>query len=194
MRSEQQLLAELGIIDPTVQQAIIRGDTKLLVLDNSAHMDWDWLLPFHVLVSGGQGGRAQDYFVGFTGYPRAPAVAIVREAAHRLNTDRAYRYSLCETAFIRAVAGADPTAFAALKQAATTGNLFISGGGITSPDNVLTHGEAFIRNYLVGHRWLAANMPGLPPITNAWLPDDFGQAESNQRFGHLDGTVHMLLP
>ena len=51
-------------------------------------------------------------------------------------------------------------------------DLRIVGGGITSPDNLLPSGEAFIRDYLVGKTWVDATL-GLP-IRQAWLPDDFG--------------------
>src|SRR4029077_17239864 len=51
-------------------------------------------------------------------------------------------------------------------------DLRIVGGGITSPDNLLTPGESFIRDYLVGKTWVDATL-GLP-IRQAWLPDDFG--------------------
>lgn len=43
---------------------------------------------------------------------------------------------------------------------------------MTSPDNLLPHGETFIRNFLVAARWNAATLR--LPIQNLWIPDDFG--------------------
>src|ERR1700750_1712833 len=51
--TEARILASLGITDPALQGSIVSGATRLLILDASAHMDWDWLLPFPVLVNGG---------------------------------------------------------------------------------------------------------------------------------------------
>jgi alpha-mannosidase len=171
MPTEQDILASLGITDAAEQQDIISGKERLLVLDASAHMDWDWLLPFPVLVTGGAGMRASTYFNGYT---TGPVDSILTSAGKLLGSPD-YHYSICETGFLRGYADSDPAGFQALLQAAAAnGNLRIAGGGITSPDNLLPHGEAFIRCYLVGHAWLAVNAPGLPAPVAAWIPDDFG--------------------
>jgi len=59
------------------------------------------------------------------------------------------------------------------KKMHTSPGLFaIVGGGITSPDNLLPHGEAFVRDYLVGVSWLkSVNVSWSGKV---WLPDDFG--------------------
>jgi alpha-mannosidase len=170
MATEQAILSSLGIIDPATQAEIIAGTKRLLILDASAHLDWDWLLPFPVLAQGGSGARASSIFGGGA----APADDIFA-AATGLLAQPTYHYSICEIGFLRAFAAARPSEFETLlKQAAATGNLRIAGGGITSPDNLLTHGEAFIRTFLLGHAWLAENCPGIPSPVSAWLPDDFG--------------------
>src|SRR5262249_18520118 len=53
--------------------------------------------------------------------------------------------------------------------------LRIVGGGITSPDNLICAGEAFIRSYLFGRLWLGQKFPDLLPLKHCWIPDDFGQ-------------------
>jgi alpha-mannosidase len=70
-------------------------------------------------------------------------------------------------------------------------NQYCKGGGITSPDNLLPHGESFIRNYLVGKKFLDEHGITWNSLGNrekkirlkcyeftcyyiAWLPDDFG--------------------
>jgi alpha-mannosidase len=168
--TETQILASLGITDPALQDAIVSGSTRLLILDASAHMDWDWLLPFPVLVNGGSAERAAWYFGAGVG----PVQKILGQAAGLL-ADPAYRYSVCETGFLRGFADAYPAAFQALLgNGVANGSLRFAGGGITSPDNLVSHGEAFIRCYLLGHLWLAASCPGLPAPVTAWIPDDFG--------------------
>lgn len=166
------MTTEAGILqslDLTAEQqsAILGGTARLLILDASAHMDWDWLLPYPVLLMGGSSQRAQWYFSSTVG----PVVQILGNA-EQLLAGAGYRYSICETGFLRGFALARPSEFASIAADATT--VKIAGGGITSPDNLLPNGEAFIRNYLVGHVWLAANCPNLPVPLTVWIPDDFG--------------------
>jgi len=173
--TEAQILASLGITDPTLQSSIIAGTTRLLILDASSHMDWDWLLPFSVLVNGGTRERAHWYFNQAPASPGWGPVSRILGNAANLLADPSYRYSVCETGFLRGFADADPAAFQTLlANGAAHGSLRFTGGGITSPDNLVSNGEAFIRCYLLGHRWLAAHCPGLPAPVTAWIPDDFG--------------------
>ncbi len=171
--TEAQILASLGITDLTLQSSIISGATRLLILDSSAHMDWDWLLPFPALVNGGSEQRAQWYFNSGS-YPMGSASSILASAGQLL-AGSSYHYSVCETGFLRGYAAADPEGFQTLlRNGVANGSLRFTGGGITSPDNLVSHGEAFIRTYLLGNLWLAANCPGVPTPVTAWLPDDFG--------------------
>lgn len=50
--------------------------------------------------------------------------------------------------------------------------LRLVGGGVTSPDNLLPSGESFIRNYLIGKRWL--DRWQIPYLDTYWMPDNFG--------------------
>lgn len=171
--NENEILESLGITDPATQNDIIDGTKRLLILDASAHLDWDWILPFPVLLTGGSGQRAPSYFS--TAPHKGPASSIFIEAASLLQQSKAYHYSICEIGFLRGFAMANPFEFKALMEAAISNkNLRIAGGGITSPDNLLPHGETFIRNFLIGHAWLAANCSELPPVKTLWIPDDFG--------------------
>jgi alpha-mannosidase len=43
---------------------------------------------------------------------------------------------------------------------------------VTSPDDLLSSGESFIRNYLVGKLWL--DRYNIPWLDTYWLPDNFG--------------------
>ena len=158
--TEAEIRAELGI--PT-------SATAVLILSQSSHLDWDWLLPFPVLFDN-QPPTTTTYF---NNTEMGTAAQVFTAAGTFLGAGEqpTYYYSICEMGFLRAFAAADPTAFAALKDAGT--NLRIVGGGITSPDNLLPSGEAFIRNYLIGKLWVDANLQ--LPLDQAWLPDDFGQ-------------------
>ena len=183
MPTQQEILLSLGIPASTAE-SIASGETALVLLEASAHLDWDWQLPFPVLLTGGQGAngsRAQSYFVD-SDYPRGCAADIFSSAASSLLSQYGdgFRYSICEQGYVQGLASSAPSQFAqlfaAMKQ---TGNLWFGGGGITSPDNQLPHGEAFLRNFLLGHQWLASaygsqGITDPPTITQAFMPDDFG--------------------
>jgi alpha-mannosidase len=166
--TEAQIRSELGIPpigDPRAQRVVI--------LSQSSHLDWDWLLPFSTLLN----DNPQDP-IGYFGRNNGavqPVNTIFTDAGNFLlpngTANPAYYYSICEMGFLEGFAEKNPSAFSVLKQAGN--NLRIVGGGITSPDNLLPNGECFIRNYLICKLWLEANLPGLP-LNQSWLPDDFG--------------------
>ena len=83
--SETAILTELGV-PPNVQQQVLAGTAKVVVFDDSAHMDWDWLLPFEVLASGNAPSpwtnRAAWYFQNST--TKGPSVTILSDAATAL--------------------------------------------------------------------------------------------------------------
>ncbi|HEX8565362.1 MAG TPA: hypothetical protein VF648_06795 [Pyrinomonadaceae bacterium] len=163
--TEEQIRIELGIPPLGSPKA-----QKVIILSQSSHLDWDWLLPFPTLLD----NQPPDTIPYFKDNVK-PAKDIFTAAAGFLcpgGTLRpAYYYSICEMGFLEGFAAKYPAAFDTLKQAGN--NLRIVGGGITSPDNLLPDGECFIRNYLLGRQWLDANLTGLP-MNQAWLPDDFG--------------------
>jgi alpha-mannosidase len=180
---------------PEQASEITAGTSRLVVLMMSAHMDWDWLLPFPLLVAGdpeaGYGSGVRWYFAGDG---NAPAASILAQAAQALANDPDYRYSVCEMGFLRGFAQVDPANFAKLAQNAS--HIDLSGAGITSPDNLLPHGEAFIRNYLVGRLWAAGALPGAT-ISQSYLPDDFGHDPELPVTLHsmgVQGTAFARLP
>ena len=141
---------------------------QLILLCGTPHLDWDWELPFPILCDNNPAEQI-GYFN--PSYPSADAFSIF-EAAIQLaqGNPNTYVYSICEMGFLRAFVDANPEKVAQLLSSFKT--LEILGGGITSPDNLLPHGEAFIRNYLIGNTWLK-NTLGLT-TRQAWIPDDFG--------------------
>lgn len=166
--TEEQIRCALGIPpigDPRAQNVVI--------LSQSSHLDWDWLLVFSSLLDNSPPDEANPPYFSPTG--SQPVNVIFTNAGNLLCPDGtknpAYYYSICEMGFLAGFAAKYPQGFEALKEAGT--NLHIVGGGITSPDNLLPHGESFIRDYLVGMAFVNANLPGLQ-LNLSWLPDDFG--------------------
>ena len=144
--SEACVRAELGI--PAEAQ-------RVMLLSQSSHLDWDWLKTFDAYYTGQVDGVLTDAVGLLSQFHGAPA--------H-------YYYSIAEMGYLQRFVSAHPELLAPLRAAGN--DLRIVGGGITSPDNLLPSGEAFIRDYLVGKTWVDATL-GLP-VRAAWLPDDFG--------------------
>jgi alpha-mannosidase len=156
--SEACTRTELGI-PPDAQRVVI--------VSQSSHLDWDWRHTF------------DEYFQGplddnLLFLRPGPVETIFSEALDLMTASHAsplhYYYSVAEMGFLQRFVEAHPDRLEALR--AVGQDLRIVGGGITSPDNLLPTGEAFIRDYLVGRTWVDATL-GLP-IRQAWVPDDFG--------------------
>lgn len=144
--SEACLRNELGIPDAA---------SRVLLLSQSSHLDWDWLNTFDAYYA----GQVERIF----------ATAVDLQQRFR-GAPRRYYYSIAEMGYLQRFVAARPDLLPALHAAGS--DLRIVGGGITSPDNLLPNGEAFVRDYLVGKTWVDAALA--LPIRQAWLPDDFG--------------------
>jgi alpha-mannosidase len=126
---------------------------RVLILSQSSHMDWDWNETF------------LGYYNSEVGNVLASATSILAKyAAER----QPYYYSVAETGYLQRFWEQNPASLVSLRKSGHT--LHMVGGGITSPDSLLNHGEAFIRNFLVGQQ--ALRNVSLPNITNIWVPDD----------------------
>ncbi|MCE9580763.1 MAG: hypothetical protein K8W52_47055 [Deltaproteobacteria bacterium] len=128
---------------------------RVLILCESSHWDPSWLL-------------------GARGYGRIVA-RILDRALDELDAEPARIYSVEGTYFLRAYWDARPAARARLVRHLASRRLRLAGGGVTSPDTVVAHGEAILRDYLVGARWLAERGLDLAPQV-AYLPDSFGHS------------------
>ena len=156
--SEECLRNELGIPPEA---------SRVVIISQSSHLDWDWRHTF------------EEYFAGPLVDPLLVALpgtvdTILSDAVGLMTqfhgTGASYYYSVAEMGYLARFVEAHPELVEPLR--AVGQNLRIVGGGVTSPDNLLPPGEAFIRDYLVGKQWVDATL-GLP-IRAAWLPDDFG--------------------
>ncbi len=114
------------------------GAEKVLILSQSSHLDWDWLLPFPILFDNSPQTTSSYFSTNVQ-----PASVIFTDAASFLCPDGqpnpAYYYSVCEMGFLQAFAEKYAEQFGILIEAGD--NLHIVGGGITSPDNLLPHGR-----------------------------------------------------
>jgi alpha-mannosidase len=142
----------------------VQNDASPLVfLGMDAHMDWDWLNTFQDLVTTGNGS------------PQGSVQQLMTDAWESMVKSQGstlYPYAVCEMGFLRAALETVPSLLPQFQTYKLGQQLSIEGGGITSPDNLLPHGEAFIRNYLVGGTWVRTTL-GLAS-TFAYMPDDFG--------------------
>lgn len=139
---------------------------RVVVLEQFAHLDWDWLnfFPYNVDESGQVCNSG--YFVNSW---VKPAATIYRMAGNLLQSFPGEAYSTCEIGFLRAFAEKFPDEF---RQMVARGRVTIVGGAITSPDNLLPPGEAFFRVFLTGLNWM--DQQALPWSGMVWIPDDFG--------------------
>ena len=147
---EQEILARAGAPPDA---------TYYMIFDQSSHLDYDWLVDFLTYYNTGYNGST-------------PVKDIYPQALGLLQGSSSYFYSICEMDYFRQYLTDNPDQVASFQ--AVVGQLRLAGGGITSPDNLLSHGEAFIRTYLVGRMWLQDTIPALLPIRICWIPDDFG--------------------
>lgn len=137
--------------------------TNTLYVVSTSHLDWDWLARFE-----------QYYGIGDpTSNPPSYAVRdILDQAISLIQTTPDYQYNLAEVAWLLRYLQDNPSLPSIV--GTLTGRFVLLGGGITSPDNLLCHGEAFIRNYLVGRAAVSAVGLGALLTSVCWIPDDFG--------------------
>jgi len=128
---------------------------SLLILEQSAHCDWDWVEQF-----------PQYYSSNGVGVEEILTAAIQDLKGPDNPPYPPYIYSFCEMAYLQRFLQQYPQTLPS--------NFNISSGGITSADNLLTHGEAFIRNYLIGRQWITQANPNIALSDYLWIPDDFG--------------------
>ena len=130
-------------------------------------MDWDWRATFE-----------QYYSIGITSRPNADPITPVRatlDKAISLMQDVSnpgYQFNLAEVAWLKRYLLDKPTL--APQMVLLENKFFFLGGGITSPDNLVCNGEAFIRNYLTGRNYVKSIGLGNLLTDICWIPDDFG--------------------
>ncbi|KAJ7890422.1 glycosyl hydrolases family 38 N-terminal domain-containing protein [Mycena leptocephala] len=135
-----------------------------MLVSPTTHNDWDWVQTF--------GGYYTCSPNGFGVHGILDSVAAILQSND--TTDSDFRFSYAEVAFLRQYLNDDP----AKKEIfmSNTERFSLLGGGITSPDNQVTHSEVFIRNYLTGRQYLDSMGLADNVFPVAWVPDDFGHS------------------
>jgi len=160
---EQQIRQQLGVPDDA---------RRVLIFAQSAHMDWDWLNVFPYNVTGSGSTVCDPSYFNFDPAESAqPSDKILQQAYNLIASSSDYWWSICEIGFLQGFAE-NPSYASYFQRMVLSGRLAAVGGGITSPDNLIPNGEAFLRDFLVAYEWLTAR--GLPWTEQVWLPDDFG--------------------
>ncbi|MEO5931547.1 MAG: hypothetical protein ABIR47_16555, partial [Candidatus Kapaibacterium sp.] len=142
---------------------------RLVIFDQSTHLDWNRINWFSTNVDEHYPPDRAGYFNRDGDGSPQPSDTILAAAARLLRISAHAFYSICEIGFLQAFSESNPDQFASL---IASGRLRVVGGGIVSPDSLLSNGECFIRNYLLGDGWLREQ--GISWGRHAWLPDTFG--------------------
>ncbi len=142
---------------------------QILVLVQSAHLDWNWQMPnlqyFRQGGTPGSGNAAsvQQIF--------ADVAALLAQNPSPPVPGRMYPYSLAEVGYLMQYLERNPGDASLLSTYAPWFSL--AGGAIETPDDILPHGEAFIRTYLLTRLWAEKHLPNTLS-DYAYLPDNFG--------------------
>ncbi len=148
-----------------MQEPSSTSATIPLLICPTTHNDWDWLLKFEEYYSS---SNAPNNIGGV----QAILNNVAEIFAGSSDEDKKFRFSYAEIGFLRQYLQDHPEKIATFREA---GRRFcLLGGGITSPDNQVSHCEVFIRNYLTGHEYLKSVGLIDKVFFVAWLPDDFG--------------------
>ena len=159
---ERMLRRRLGVDDDS---------RSVVVFEQSAHCDWDW------------NATHEGYYT--TGVPGESSVVDILSAgvAAASSPTQPYTYVFCEVGYLRnflaSIEQAHGTGATTLptreqwRSAVDQGRFAFSSGGVTSAENLLVHPEAFVRNYLLGRKWVVDTF-GVQPSRQLWIPDDFG--------------------
>ena len=138
------------------------SDTNLtlLILEQSAHCDWDWLQTF------------DQYYENCYGNGHA-VKTILETAIDYVTNTPGYTYVFCEVGYLKKYFDSKPSDLQQWRDAIAAGTFQFSSGGVTSAENLTLHTEAFVRNYLFGRRWLKTHLDATASL-RMWVPDDFG--------------------
>eukprot|EP01125_Pyxidicula_operculata_P002008 TRINITY_DN11987_c0_g1_i1.p1 TRINITY_DN11987_c0_g1~~TRINITY_DN11987_c0_g1_i1.p1 ORF type:complete len:943 (-),score=231.60 TRINITY_DN11987_c0_g1_i1:86-2863(-) len=158
------ILSNAITIDEFNRKYQVPQGANVLIFGQASHLDWDWLNWFPTNVN-----NNPPSVINYWSSTSQPTDVIFTQATNYLQNPL-YGYSVCEMSFLRRFWIDFPSRFKNMTSSA--GTLSIVGGGITSPDNLLPHGEAVIRNYLTGVSWLKS--VNVDWSSTVWLPDDFG--------------------
>lgn len=129
---------------------------RVLVFGESSHWDTNWLQ------------TSEEYFT-----ERIEPIFSLVIAALQADPDRVYCVE--SLFFLKLYWERHPKARAALRTLLEARRLRLLATSFTTPDTLLPHHETILRDFQLGHAWLAANgLPDAPGI--AYFPDNFGHS------------------
>jgi alpha-mannosidase len=171
-RTEADVLRE--ILPPTLYDRIpdiIQGTTRLALLMQSSHLDYDWIGTFWQNLRYGFDGRNTKSTADF-------AIQNVLDNAAALVSvpDSRFTFSIAEMRFLQEAIAHNPSLQRAFQDAGP--RFDILGAAVETPDAILPEGEAYIRCYLQGYLWAVNAFPTTDLLSCAWLPDSFGFCSS----------------
>lgn len=129
---------------------------QVLVLCESSHWDTNWLQ------------TSEEYFAARVEPILLAALAALRREPRRV-------YCVESLFFLRRFWQAHPELHGELRARMGEGRLEVLSSSLTTPDTLLPHPEAVLRDFELGHAWLES--VGLPAdIRTAYFPDNFGHS------------------
>lgn len=144
-----------------------------LFIVSTSHMDWDWILTSEQYYQLGPNENTGDSDLNNSVRHILSRAFDLIENTPNASQQLPYQYNLAEVVWIRRYKD-DPTVTPIPSVDVLQGRFHFLGGGITSPDNLVSNGEAFIRNYLVGRAYVKSIGLGSLLTDVCWIPDDFG--------------------
>lgn len=132
------------------------GAEAVLVVGESTHWDPDWM-------------------VTSEGYWRWRVKRTLDRVLDELAAEERRVFGIECVFFLRMYWERTPHRRDEIRALVAEGRLRLSGTGVTTPDTLLPRTEAVLRDYLVGHEWLAsAGLDQVPRV--AYFPDSFGHS------------------
>jgi alpha-mannosidase len=141
----------------------LRGDSIFVV--GHAHMDMNWLWPYHESVK-----MFQDNF---------------RQVIAFMERFPDYRMLQSQATIYKHIEQLDPPLFEKVKKYVAEGRLELAGGMWTEGDCNLSGGEALCRSFLLGQRYFLDKFGKMARV--GWLPDNFGHISQFPQMLKLSG-------
>jgi len=127
----------------------------------------------HVLVFGETSHWDPNWLFTSEQYYRLRIRSILQRVVHQLSREPRRVFSVESLFFFRMFWERQPELREQVRALVNSGQLRLTGSGVTTPDTLLPATEAILRDYLLGQTWLEQQgMTAEPRI--AYLPDDFG--------------------
>jgi hypothetical protein len=146
-QQERKLRTRLGIPDHA---------EKVLIFGETSHWDPNWLF------------TSEEYY-------KKRIRSILQEVVDELEKEPRRVFSIESLFFLQLYWKREPSKRDKIRNLVNSGQLLLTGTGITTPDTLLPETEAIFRDYLLGQEWLRKHDMQVEPDL-AYLPDNFGHS------------------